>query len=214
MKKFFNKLRGKSDPPPSPLSHPRQLSVGDLMKLDDSFALPIELRDVMFEVLEVNTSQFEHAHEPEWILKGDSGQPIFFSIEEEDGESCAAFSIKVDRGDVESLFDMEQFSSIFEDGLPTRLHANSIDGSLSSWVTGTYEQSGQSERGFFYKKDYRGSQPPETEGSGEPFDYYCLCSEDDDYAVEIEVWGNGETDILLTIYRPLSDIRELWPAKK
>ena len=214
MRKLFNKFRGKSEKAPSSLTHPRQLSAGDLMKLDDSFALPAQLRNGLFEIIEVNTSQFEHCHEPEWILKGEAEASLFFSIDEDDGESCAAFSIKIDRAEVESLFDMEQFSCIFEDGFPARLHVNKVEGELSSWVAETYEQVGDSERGFFYNKDYRGSQPPDETGSGEPFDYYCLSNNNDTHALEIEVWGNGETDVLLTIYRPLSDIRELWPAGK
>lgn len=214
MKKLFNKLRGKTEPNQPKLAHPRQLSVGDYLKLDDSFALPPLLRDAMLEVVEVNTSQFEFSHEPEWILQGETGQPVFFSIIEEDGESSAAFSIKIERGDVEALFDMEQFSNIFEDDLPARLHSKATDGPLSSWLAETYQQDAQSERGYFYRQDYRGSQPPVAEGSGEPFDYYCLCSDEDTHALEIEVWGSGETDILLTLYRPLSDIRELWPAGK
>ncbi len=214
MKKLFNKLRGKTESGQPKLAHPRQLSVGDFLKLDDSFALPSLLRNAMLEVLEVNTSQFEFSHEPEWILQGETGQAIFFSIIEEDGESSAAFSIKVERGDVEALFDMDQFSGIFEDELPACLQVKASDGPLSSWLAETYEQDGQSERGYFYRQDYRGSQPPATEGSGEPFDYYCLCNGEGTHALEIEVWGSGETDVLLTLYRPLSDIRELWPAGK
>ena len=184
------------------------------MKLDDSFALPPLLRDAMLEVLEVNTSQFEFSHEPEWVLQGESGQIIFFSINEEDGKSSAAFSIKIERRDVEALFDMEQFSSIFDSEFPTRLHVKKNEGPLSAWLADIYEQDGESERGFFYRQDYRGSQPPITEGSGEPFDYYSLYNDEGTHALEVEVWGNGETDILLTLYRPLSDIRELWPARK
>jgi len=214
MKKLFNKLRGKTESGQPKLVHPRQLSVGDFLKLDDSFALPSLLRNATLEVLEVNTSQFEFSHEPEWILQGETGQAIFFSIIEEDGESSAAFSIKVERGDVEALFDMDQFSGIFEEELPACLQVKASDGPLSSWLAETYAQDGQSERGYFYRQDYRGSQPPATEGSGEPFDYYCLCNGEGTHALEIEVWGSGETDVLLTLYRPLSDIRELWPAGK
>ncbi|MBL4607942.1 MAG: hypothetical protein JKY01_08965 [Pseudomonadales bacterium] len=214
MKKLFNKLRGKSASKQSKLEHPRQLSVGDLMQLDDSFALPALLRGAMLEVLEVNTSQFEFNHEPEWILKGESEQSVFFSISEEDGESYAAFSIKIERADVDALFDMDQFSSIFDDESLARLDAKTTEGALAGWLAESYEQDGQSERGYFYREDYRASQPPSTEGSGEPFDCYCLSNEDDTHALEIEVWGSGDTDVLLTLYRPLSDIRELWPSRK
>ena len=62
-------------------------------------------------------------------------------------------------------------------------------------------------------KDYRGARPSDYEGDGEPFDYYCLVDSSESHAVEIEVYPGGETDVSLTLYRDVDDIKDLWPAE-
>ena len=39
-----------------------------------------------------------------------------------------------------------------------------------------------------------------------------IAGADGGHAIEIEVWTGGETDVFVTIYRPISDIKELWPG--
>lgn len=214
MKNFISKLRGKQNGQRAALTHPEQLMPGDLLTLDDSFVLPSLLRGARLEVIEVNTYQYQYSHFPEWILKGDGDKSIFFSIDTEDGESTAAFSIKIEEDEVKLLFEMDAFSTIFEEENGTTLEISSPDGDLAEWVSHCYRQESGAERAYFYRRDYRGLNPPQEEGEGEPFDYYLLNSADGMRAVEIEVWEGGETDVLLTVYRPLTDIRELWPAKQ
>lgn len=85
---------------------------------------------------------------------------------------------------------------------------------MDGLVAQQYHQVSSGERGFYYEKDYRNSSPPEYEGSGEPLDYHCLIDNEEAFAVEVEVYQGGETDVALTVYRDLDVIKELWPAEK
>ncbi len=194
------------------LDHPRELQTGDILKLDDSLLLPALLRDQSLEVQQVNTYQYEYRSSPEWVLKTVSGVPLFFSIDDEDGADNACFSVKITPDLVETLFNLDEFGDIFEDNGQAELTTLTIPEELEHWVAAHYRQITVAQRGFHYEHDYRGSQPPDDEDSGEPFDYYCLRSNDLKHALEIEVWPDGETDVLLSIYRPIRVIRELWPA--
>lgn len=195
------------------LDHPRELQPGDFLKLNDSLLLPALLRDQSLQVQQVNTYQYEYRSEPEWVLKSVSGVPLFFSIDNEDGADTACFSVKLTPDMVEMLFDLDEFGDIFGESGLVELNTLETPDELEHWVAPYYRQTTAGQRGYHYEQDYRGSQPPDDEGSGEPFDYYCLQSNDLKQAIEIEVWPDGDTDVLLTIYRPMSDIRELWPAQ-
>lgn len=196
------------------LNHPRELQPGDFLKIDDSLLLPELLRDQSLQVQAVNTYQYEYRSEPEWVLKSAWDIPLFFSIDSEDGADTACFSVKITPDVVEILFDLDEFSEIFGESGLAELTTAEVPDELEHWVATTYRQTNAGQRGYHYEEDFRGGQPPSDEGSGEPFDYYCLQSNDLQQAIEIEVWPDGDTDVMLTIYRPMSDIRELWPAQK
>ena len=102
MKKLFKSFFDKNEEPKGrTLTHPRDLRVGDVIVMDDGFDLPIQLRGQQFEVKKVQTYQFEHEQNSEWILKGIDNRPIFLGVEEEDGSCELTFSIKIERDEVE-----------------------------------------------------------------------------------------------------------------
>lgn len=216
MKSFVKALwsRTKKDPDSRQLDHPSDLLEGDLVTITDSYALPAQLRAGSFKVVAVATYQYEHEFDTEFSLEGQDDDRVSLLIEKEDGRERAAFSLSIDRDVVEQLFDPDQFSEIFDEDVQTVLQLQQESKELAGWTAPVYRQQACAETGYYYQQDYRGSEPPDEEGEGEPFEYYTLVSDDGDYAVEIEVWEGGETDVVLTIYRPISDIKELWPGRK
>lgn len=215
MKSFVKALwsRTKKDPESRQLDHPRDLLEGDLVNITDSYALPAQLRGGSFKVVAVATYQFEYEFETNFSLEGQDDCRLDLLIEKEDGRERAALSLSISRDVVEQLFDVDQFAEIFDEELQTVLELQQEPEELAGWTAPTYRQQSCAERGYYYQQDYRGSTPPDEEGEGEPFEYYSMVSDDGNYAVEIEVWDGGETDVVLTIYRPLSDIKELWPGR-
>ncbi|MFT5210736.1 MAG: hypothetical protein ACI9CE_002465 [Flavobacterium sp.] len=215
MKSFVKGLwsRTKSEPELRKLEHPRDLSSGDMIQLSDSFGLPPRLRDQVFKVLAMVTYQFEHSYSTSFNLQGENDDIIDLTIEEEGGRAIAAFSISIDRALVEQIFDMDEFSLIFDPEETAIVKPiESLD--LSPWLADLYTQESCGESAFFYPKDCRESGPSEYENDGEPFEYYSLVDKGRTKGIEIEVYASGETDVSLTLYRDLGDIKELWPAKK
>ncbi len=212
---FLDKLFGnkKSQAPKRVLDHPKKLNPGDMISLDDSFALPPQLKGQQLKVERVSCYEYEHNRSAEWQLRGNDNLPIFMSVETDD-EEWLCFSVKVTRDKVEQLFDLDEFAKIFEEPgqavLKLKPEARSQLPELAHWLADEYHQSTFAAYGYYHQNDYRLMSPPA--GRGEPFESYRLDSADESRAVEIEVYESGETDVMLTLYRPLSDIRDFWPG--
>jgi len=204
--------RTKKGPEVRRLDHPRNLQSGDLIQMSDSFGLPEQLRNQVFKVVGIGTSQFEHSFDTTFSLQSQSDDSVDLTIEEEEARQIAAFSFEIGPDVVERIFDLDEFSEIF-DGIATTLRA--IDVSImDGLIASQYDQISAGERGYYYDgKDYRDSSPPEFEGAGEPFDYFCLINKEETHAIEAEVYEGGETEVYLTLYRDITDIKDLWPAE-
>ncbi|QYJ79522.1 hypothetical protein [Shewanella acanthi] len=214
---FFNSIFGKKAPPARELNHPSALQIGDMISIDNSFALPPQLRGQQLKVEAINTYEFERSQHCEWVLKGHGNDTLFLSIEQDD-EAYLAFSIKISRAQVEQIFDLDQFSTLFDEQgaqLNTLALSPQLAEQLEQWLGANYHQVTFALFGYFHREDYRGLKPPQDDhgATGEPFEYYSLLDDEERRAVEVEVYEGGETDVVLTLYRPLSDIRDYWPAK-
>ncbi|WP_108945497.1 hypothetical protein [Shewanella halifaxensis] len=213
---FLSSLFGKKEAPKRQLDHPSKLNKGDMISLDDSFALPPQLRGQQLRVEAVNTYEYQRKQQTEWVLKGHGNDTIFLSLDEDD-ETYLGLSIKLNRGLVEALFDLDQFSEIFEESGKAQLTTNTLTADIQDyeqWLSPHYHQVSAADFGYFHRQDYRGQRPPQDAdgATGDAFEAYQLLDDDEDKAIDVEVYEGGDTDVMLTIYRPLSDIRDYWPG--
>lgn len=210
---MFSKLFKKKQAPVRKLSHPKELQKGDMLQLIDSFALPSSLKGQTLHVTDVNTYQYQYESETEFVLKGDSGLAIFLTVENDDGEEWANFSIKIQRQDVDDLFTLDQFAGVFDSEDLVELERVEDVKDFERWTAANYKQSSQPSTAYYYNQDYRGRKIPEhVEDGGEPLEYINLEDSDEMFGINIEVWDDGETDVSLTLTRPLSDIVDLFPG--
>ncbi|WP_076539736.1 hypothetical protein [Shewanella sp. UCD-KL21] len=215
---FLRGLFGKKEAPKRQLDHVNKLLKGDMISLDDSFALPEQLRGQQLKVEAIHTYEYERSQQCEWLLRGHSGTAIFMSYIEED-EAYLSFSLKINRSIVEQIFDLDEFSQLFEEPgnaeLKTLPLSNELDSEYARWLSDAYHQVEFAAFGYFHRQDYRGQKPPQDDNNqqrGDGFESYSLVDSDESHAVDIEVYEGGDTEVMLTLYRPLTDIREFWPA--
>ena len=209
---MFSKLFGKKEETVRKLEQPEDLMPGDMFDLVDSFGLPEQLRARSFKVVSVNTYEYEYGKESEFLLEGDSGEPFHMTIDIEDGEKYVSFSMKIERDEVEALFDMAAFSEIFDDEPGNSpVHTTAKKSDYDKWVADCYHRDGDWVRGYYHQTDFRQKAFSKYEDDkAEPFEAISLVSGDDMHSVEIEVWPNGETDVSLCVSRPIADIKELY----
>ena len=207
VKSFFNKDEKKE---PRTLEHPRDLDKGDIIKFD--FMPQSDLSNNQFQVTDVNTYDFEDRKLTEFTLKGDAAASVYLTIDETGDEPFLSFSRKINRNIVEQIFDMDEFAAIFDTEDPATLKRTSEPADLENWTTDTYLQEIYAEGGYYHKGDYRNKTIPADESEGDDFEYYMLIGNKRQFVIEAEVYDGGETDIIVSIRRPLTDIEEMFPA--
>jgi hypothetical protein len=209
---FFKKIF-KKDEAARQITKANDLLKGDIIVLTDSFALPENLRNQQFQVTEVNSYEFETRVETEWVLTGNDDTELYLTLDIDD-KIYLKFSLKIQYEDVEALFDLDEFSTIFDEPGEAFLTRKNDSILSQGWTSEQYQQSIFSNVGYFHRKDHRSEDLSAYEGkeSGEQFELYQLLDKEQSRGIELEVWQDGDTDIFLTFYRPTTDIIDMFPG--
>ena len=195
------------------LSHANQLNKNDIIVLSDSFGLPETLRGQELQVTAINCYEYENKTETEWVLQGNNNIQIFLTLDIDDN-TFLKFSLKIDQRDVETLFDIDDFSSVFDEPGDAFLNKKEDSEKTTSWSSDQYQQQIFAQVGYFHRKDNRVESLSSYEGkdAGEQFEQYALFDKDDTRGLDIEVWPDGDTDVFLTLFRPTTDIIDMYPG--
>ena len=210
-KKALNKITNKKEQ--RKLTQVNQLLVGDIIVLTDNFALPESLRGQQFQVTAVNSYEYQHNTQTEWVLQGNNDLLLFLSLEIDDITELK-FALKIERDEVESLFNLDNFAQIFDEPGQAQLNRQSDSNNTAMWSCDFYQQSTFAKVGYFHRKDHRSENLSayEDDDCGEQFELYALYNEDENKGVDVEVWQDGDTDIFLTLFRPTTDIVDMYPG--
>lgn len=210
-KKALNKITNKKEQ--RKLTQVNQLLVGDIIVLTDNFALPESLRGQQFQVTAVNSYEYQHNTQTEWVLQGNNDLLLFLSLEIDDVTELK-FALKIERDEVESLFNLDNFAHIFDEPGQAQLNRQSDSNNTAMWSCDFYQQSTFAKVGYFHRKDHRSENLSayEDDDCGEQFELYALYNEDENKGVDVEVWQDGDTDIFLTLFRPTTDIVDMYPG--
>jgi hypothetical protein len=190
-----------------------ELKIKDIIVLTDSFALPEALRTQQFQVSAINCYEFESNTQTEWVLQGENNLELYLTIEKDD-QTFLKFALKIQHEDIESLFDLDEFATVFDEPGEAFLERKSDSSLTSGWSSSQYQQQVFSKVGYFHRKDNRTESLSAYEGneSGEQFELYSLLDEEQSRGIDIEVWQEGDTDLFITLYRPTSDIVDIFPG--
>jgi len=215
---FFKKIFNKSDNEPRKLSTVGDLNVNDIIVLTDSFALPENLRNQQFQVSAVNSYEFENNTQSEWVLKNNQDELLYLTLDIDD-EIYLKFSLELDEEAVETLFNLDDFALVFdqdnfEDQARDLLTRQQESEHTNQWTSEQYQQCIFAQVGFFHRKDHRCENLSAYEGkdAGEQFELYQLLDKEQSRGIDVEVWSDGDTDVFLTLYRPVSDIIDMYPG--
>ncbi len=207
-KKIFNKNVAERK-----LTNAADLKINDIIVLTDSFALPENLRNQQFQVTAINTYEYEYKKQLEWVLKGNTDDQLFLSLDVDD-KTYLKFALKVSSDDVETLFDLDEFSTIFDEPGNAFLEKKSDTVVSNNWTSEQYQQQVFANVGYFHRKDHRTQELSTYEGSeaGEQFEQYLLFDKDESRGIDVEVWQDGDTEVFLTLFRPVTDIIDMYPG--
>ncbi|WP_440874436.1 hypothetical protein [Thalassotalea sp. PLHSN55] len=209
---FFKKVFNKEQPQRK-LTSANELKAGDIIVLTDSFALPENLRNQQFHIKAVNTYEFEYDKQTEWALESNSNIELFLSLDVDD-KTYLKFSLKINHSDVESLFNLDSFAQVFDEPGDAFLEKQQDTNLTNGWTSEQYQQNVFAKVGYFHRKDHRSENISVYQGqdAGEQFELYQLLDQDQARGIDVEVWQDGDTDVFLTFYRPLTDIVDMFPG--
>ncbi|MFT5296693.1 MAG: hypothetical protein ACI9YH_002713 [Colwellia sp.] len=190
-----------------------ELKIKDIIVLTDSFALPEALRTQQFQVSAINCYEFESNTQTEWVLQGENNLELYLTIEKDD-QTFLKFALKIQHKDIETLFDLDEFATVFDEPGEAFLERKADSSLTSGWSSSQYQQQVFSKVGYFHRKDNRTESLSAYEGNqaGEQFELYSLLDEEQSRGIDIEVWQEGDTDLFITLYRPTSDIIDIFPG--
>ena len=118
---FLKSLFSKKQPPARAiLNHPSELQLNDIFTFGDSFALPEAMRKQQLQVIDIHTLEFQHQHYAQIIGQG-SGQQLVYLSFPNNPKKLIKLSLLLTRNEVETLFDLDAFSEIFEEPGNARL---------------------------------------------------------------------------------------------
>jgi hypothetical protein len=163
-----------------------ELQIKDIIVLTDSFALPEELRAQQFQVSAINCYEFENTTQTEWVLQGENNLELYLTIEKDD-QTYLKFALKIQHEDIESLFDLDEFATVFDEPGEAFLERKSDSALTSGWSSSQYQQQFFSKVGYFHRKDNRTENLSTYEGNeaGEQFELYNLIDEDQSRGIDI-----------------------------
>ena len=209
---FFKSLFTKKQAPSSrSLTHPNELQLNDIFTFGDSFSLPNVIRKQQLQVTAINTIEFKHHSFAQIVGQGSGSQLIYLSFPN-DAQQRIKISLLLTRENVEALFDMDDFSEIFEQPGNARLTPQTTKHEYADMLAKEYIQQAFMETGYLHQQDYRNATPPQhTEDShGREFEFYSLEGAQGERSVDLYIFENGDTDIYLSFFRPANEITELW----
>ncbi|TEW53899.1 hypothetical protein E2R68_10440 [Psychromonas sp. RZ22] len=208
LKSLFNK---KPAAPSRVLNEPKQLLTGDIFCFGDSFALPEAMRKQQLQVNDIITVEFKHEHYIQLIGQGAGDKLVYVSFPR-NPKQLIKCSLLLSRSEVEALFDLDDFSEIFEEPGKARLTPLTEQHSYGDMLASEYIQQDFSTSGYIHQADYRDSKPPQysDQEHGQEFEYYSLSGNQGLRLIEIFIFENGDTDVYLSSLRPANDIAELW----
>lgn len=209
---FLKSLFAKKEAPTArKLTTPKDLQLNDIFTFSDSFSLPEAMRKQQLQAITINTVEFSHEHYAQIIGQGSGDELIYVSFPD-NPKNLIKLSLLLNRNDVETLFDLDAFSEIFEQPGKARLKPLTTNHSYSSMVADEYIQHEFMVSGYLHNEDYRGKVPPQNEEDqhGREFEFYSLEGGAGERSIDIFIFENGDTDVYLSFFRPISEISELW----
>ena len=209
---FLKSLFAKKQPLTTrTLNTPNELQINDIFTFSDSFALPEVMRKQQLQVIDINTIEFKHGHYAQIVGQGSGTQLIYLSFPA-NPQKLVKFSLLLTRQDVEALFDLDDFSEIFEAPGNVRLKPLAGNHNYADMLSAEYIQQDFMTTGYIHQQDYRGKTPPQynEETHGREFEFYSLEGDQGKRFIDIFIYENGETEIYLSFLRPANEIAELW----
>ena len=210
LKALFGHDEDNTDGKVRHLTHPNQLRTGDIIKF--KFMDISECSGKQFQIHQINTYLYGNMCYPEMILKDRDGVLLYMAVEDEDGEEYLCLSKKVGKAHMLDVISAENLDDITSKGVGHSIVIQNPSPEYKEWLSNRYTEVDDNIQGAFIKGDGR-ELSNEAMNQRETFTSFLLESEDEEYALELEVYSSGERELCATRYFDIEEIDEMWPQQ-
>ncbi|ODS24594.1 hypothetical protein AB835_03160 [Candidatus Endobugula sertula] len=210
MKKLFKALfsSDKADQKPRSLDKLSDLHIDDYIKLNDSFALPKELRGKTFQVNSIDSYYYGEKLSVEWTLKGETQKKVYLSLSDLGDEDRIVLSYQLNKKEVETVFGWDNIKQQYHEDYEGPLVCKN-SALFEGWLDKEYYRRECAAKAVYFDRDCRRQHQPT---GGESLTYYEFYNDDEGRSMDVEIWSQDEIDVFISILRPESDVHEFWPA--
>ena len=195
------------------LEKPAHLLAGDLVSFKHRLALPQDIQGRTFEVASVATYQYESGIEVQFTLVGEEGTNIYLGLDPKEARPELCLSRDLKRRDVLKLFDEDAFAGLWDEDEFAELDVEKPLERYAGWLADSYSQVTKDAVGFYYDRDCRGETLSMRQNDdSEELRYHECEGSNDNLGLNVEIWGDGETDVSLEAYCDADVIEAMWPG--
>ncbi len=210
---MFRRLFGggsKDEPPAREVSEAWDLRPGDFLKM--GYAAPEGMSNAELQVTRVHALDLGGAGKVRRVLTLDGGGSKFMLWRGEDGKLALAREVR--RRQVEQLFDIDEFARLFDHDEPPNLvlERASVPAGLEGWTTTLYRQEAAQEAYLQNHDPATAAFDDSLTDDLEAIDFYRLVGDERRFALEVQVFDGGRTDVIAIAFAGPSAVAELWPA--
>ena len=194
------------------LDKPSDLQAGDLLSFKHRLALPDGVQGRTFEIASVATYQYESGIEVQFTLIGEDRAKLYLGLDPKESQPELCLSRVVPRRDVQKLFDEDAFATLWDEDTFAELDVKEPLDRYAGWLAEGYAQVKKDAVGFYYDRDCRGETLSLRQDDDSEELRYHECEGSDGFGLNVEIWGDGETDVSLEVYCGTDVIESMWPG--
>lgn len=148
-----------------------------------------------------------------FVLEKGTAHTLYFIVGEQDGEQYLAISQRVPLEKLSALAGISDWKQWLQNASNTTLRLSAQpNGKDKHWLSTTYKRVMSGVDGHCFLADFRGRLLAGDAATGKKFQYFLLVSQDNQHALDCELYEDGTLIVYATLYRPAGDIRHIIPA--
>lgn len=183
---------------------PEQIAVGALLQFGATPQALLSGRKL--RVGEVRTYRFGEVEYASFTLRQEREADLYLILAEAEGERYLAISRKLSLEERAALFPDQPLEILMDEPIVKSITCNDTLAEYRGWLAGQYRRALPVVEGRLIPGNWLGT-PLSAAVVGMRSLRYCLWTNaTGEYAVELEQYDNGATDVYVTVYRPASDI--------
>jgi hypothetical protein len=161
----------------------------------------------------VNTYQFGSETLLSYVLADGSDQSVSLIIADSGTEPYLAISRRLQFAERMRMFENAELLAMIANADQKRLNVRDADSEWRQWLVPQYRKEIHGLKGRVARGDFRTFNTLPASAEVQDFTYFLLVSPNNEFAVEVEVYGDSRIELYATVYRRLSDIGEIRDAR-